>query len=76
LGLTDGLNIAYLGQQPVEYEAGLQPFKKSGNLGTAVSGGLSSKGVYYGIATDAEKSGIVGMANITKLEVNIWERTA
>ena len=76
LGLTDGLNIAYLGQQPTEYEAGLQPFKNGGQLGTAVSGGLSTRGVYYGIATDPVKSGIAGTANVTKLEVNIWKRTA
>ena len=46
------------------------------NIGTPGSGSYPSDILSLGVTTDPTKSGLVGTANATKLEVNIWKRTA
>ena len=77
LGITNGsgtaafyhykANTAYVNVENTRY-------------GTPVGGSVSNNGgtLYggLGVTTDSEKSGLVGTANTTKLEVKIWKRTA
>jgi hypothetical protein len=78
LGLTEGNNYGgiYFGSSsagagvhtvtPIPLKAGGSA-SSTGNFGTFK---------YLGVSTDPEKSGLIGEANFSKIEINVWKRTA
>ena len=56
---------------------GLNASARGKNAGTEISRQTSPRNFYaVGVTTNASQSGLVGTASATKLEVNIWKRTA
>ena len=76
-GDTDTYGLATSSSGDIGRILGVNTQARNANAGASISRQTSPRDFYaVGVTTNASQSGLVGTASATKLEVNIWKRTA